>query len=137
MTEVRDVLALPVRFNASEDCLYDANDNVIFSEGELAVDGFTIAIAINSYDSNQELIKKQKEQIEILEKEKQTRCDVLKTHVHIDANEFSHLAALVMCNDQASDNYNIDIINGVMDQIAINCLGFDDRISAYHTLVTV
>jgi hypothetical protein len=56
--------------------------------------------------------------------------------ISIDGKEFITLATFVMCNDNPENNKDVDmkIIHSVLDQIAINCLGFSDWVQAYHEL---
>jgi len=56
--------------------------------------------------------------------------------IHIDSKEFINLATFVMTNDKPEDSefVDIDVIRSILDQIAINCLGFDDWIQAYHAI---
>lgn len=56
--------------------------------------------------------------------------------IHISSKEFMHLATFIMTNDCAEEDNiaDMEVIHSVLDQIAINCLGFDDWIQAYHEL---
>jgi len=50
--------------------------------------------------------------------------------------EFMTLATFAMCNDQPEDTEDIDvqILHSILDQIAINDLGYSDWVQAYHKL---
>lgn len=81
-----------------------------------------------------ELIEKQAEQIKVLLEEKRVRHDVLMDHIFISHHEFKELETFAMCNDHACQEADMHVVNSVLDQIAIKCLGFDDWISAYHAI---
>lgn len=54
--------------------------------------------------------------------------------ISVDGKEFINLATFVMINDGACGDVDIEIIHSLLDQIAINCLGFDNWIQAYHAI---
>ena len=56
--------------------------------------------------------------------------------IHITADEFMALATFVMTNDKPADENVADmqVVHSVLDQVAINCLGYDDWVQAYHEL---
>jgi len=59
---------------------------------------------------------------------------VIDSHVFIDHDEFKNLAAFVMVNDQICGDYDIDVIKGVLEQIAVKCLGYESWLQAYHEI---
>jgi hypothetical protein len=54
--------------------------------------------------------------------------------ISVDGREFINLATFVMINDEPCVDVDIEIIHSLLDQIAINCLGFDNWIQAYHSI---
>jgi hypothetical protein len=61
-------------------------------------------------------------------------CAVVDSHVYFSPEEFIELATFKMSNDCIEQSADTDIVNSVLDQIAIKCLGFDNWIQAYHKL---
>lgn len=59
---------------------------------------------------------------------------VLDSHVYISEDEFKELATFKMCNDDPDQEAHIDVVDSILDQIAIKCLGYDNWIHAYHEI---
>ena len=64
------------------------------------------------------------------EKEK-IRAQVIENHLFIDTEEFMALATFRMTNDNPDQEADTDIVDSVLEQIAVKCLGFDSWIQAY------
>ncbi len=58
--------------------------------------------------------------------------EVINSYVYVSEEEFRELATFKMCNDDLYQDADTDVVNSVLDQIAIKCLGYDDWIQAYH-----
>ena len=65
------------------------------------------------------------------EKEK-IRAQVIDTHLFISPEEFMALATFKMTNDHPHQDADMDIVESVLEQIAIKCLGYDSWIQAYN-----
>ena len=60
--------------------------------------------------------------------------EVINSHVYVSEEEFRELATFKMCNDDLYQDADTDVVNSVLDQIAIKCLGYNDWIQAYHEI---
>ena len=70
---------------------------------------------------------------DVNEKEK-IRAQVIDTHLFISPEEFMALATFKMTNDDPDQDADMDIVESVLEQIAVKCLGFDNWIQAYHEI---
>ena len=59
---------------------------------------------------------------------------VISNHIHFSTEEFMAFAAFAMENDSTDQSADMEVIHSMLEQIAVNCLGFDDWIQAYHQL---
>jgi hypothetical protein len=82
-------------------------------------------------DLNVALVKWHEERYAELEK---AHNRVVNSHVYIDSDEFAALSAMAMCNDDVCAEWDQEKVSSVLDQIAVNCLGFSDWTQAYHEI---
>jgi len=59
---------------------------------------------------------------------------VINSHIHFSTEEFMAFATFAMENDSTDQSADMTVIHSMLEQIAVNCLGFDDWIQAYHQI---